>query len=153
MSASLPDLIRKPIAFGADLLRGALGDVSWLPALSLSKAAVTSLFARIGYGTLIIINEATGKTEAYGQMIARENRTITNGVDDKPKQGSGIGKVELLIRKETFWVRLFLFADMGFAEAFMLGEIDCPDLTSFFQVGRAPAMATSSFLGNAADQC
>lgn len=134
MSAYLPDLIKKPIAHGTALLCGALGSVSWLPVLSLSKAAVTSLFARIEHGTLIVIDEATGKTEAYGQRIARENSKITNGINSKPKQGSGIGKVELLVRKESFWVRLFLFTDMGFAEAFMLGEIDCADLTSFFQV-------------------
>lgn len=134
MSAYLPGLIKKPIAHGTDLLREALGSVSWSPALSLSKAAVTSLFARIERGTLIVIDEITGKTGAYGQRIARENNKITNGIDCKPKHGSGIGKVELLVRKESFWVRLFLFADMGFAEAFMLGEIDCPDLTSFFQV-------------------
>jgi cyclopropane-fatty-acyl-phospholipid synthase len=152
MSIYLPDLIKKPIAHGTDLLRGTLGSVSWLPVLSLSKATVTSLFVHIEYGTLLIIDESTGKTEAYGQKIARENRTITNGISGKPKQGSGIGKVELLIRKETFWVRLFLFADMGFAEAFMLGEIDCPDLTSFFQVGIPLEMATQdSFVMNLID--
>ncbi len=134
MSAYLPGFVKKPIAHGTDLLREALGNVSWSPALSLSKAVVTSLFARIETGTLIVIDEATGKTEAYGQRIARENSKITNGIDYKPKQVRGFGKVDLLVRKESFWVRLFLFADMGFAEAFMLGEIDCPDLTSFFQV-------------------
>jgi cyclopropane-fatty-acyl-phospholipid synthase len=134
MSAYLPGLIKKPIAHGTDLLREALGSVSWSPALSLSKAAVTSLFARTEHGTLTVIDETTGKTEAYGQRIARESNKITNGIDCKPKHGSSIGKAELLVRKELFWVRLFLFADMGFAEAFMLGEIDCPDLTSFFQV-------------------
>jgi hypothetical protein len=49
-----------------------------------------------------------GKTEAYGQRIAREHSKITNGINGKPKQGSGIGKVELLVRKESFWVRLLL---------------------------------------------
>lgn len=135
MSLNLAGLFKKSFAHGTDLFCGALGSVSWLPVLSLSKATVTSSFARIEHGTLLIIDEATGKTEAYGQKIALENRIITEGVNDKRKHGSRIGKVELLIRKETFWVRLFLFADKGFAEAFMLGEIDCPDLTSFFQVG------------------
>jgi cyclopropane-fatty-acyl-phospholipid synthase len=46
----------------------------------------------------------------------------------------GLRKVELVVKKEAFWVRLFLFADMGFAEAYMLGEVECEDLTSFFQV-------------------
>jgi cyclopropane-fatty-acyl-phospholipid synthase len=32
---------------------------------------------------------------------------------------------------------LFLFADMGFAESYMLGEFECSDLTSFFEVNIA----------------
>jgi cyclopropane-fatty-acyl-phospholipid synthase len=90
----------------------------------------------------MVIDEATGKTEAYGQRTARENGKITNEINWKPKQVSGIGKVELLVRKESFWMRLFLFADMGFAEAFMLGVIDCPDPTGFFQVRRNSKLMT-----------
>lgn len=149
MSAYLPGLIKKPIAHGTNLLRGDLGSVSWPPVLSLSKATITSLFARIEHGTLIVIDEASGKTEVYGLRIAREHSKITNGINGKPKQGSSIDKVELLVRKESFWVMLFLFADMGFAEAFMLGEIDCPNLTSF---SRYVEMANSSLLGAAANQ-
>ncbi|SPQ25079.1 5bbc1424-c7c1-41e6-8606-bc8ce38587cb [Thermothielavioides terrestris] len=33
-------------------------------------------------------------------------------------------RVELTVRSEAFWTRLALFADMGFAEAYMLGEVD-----------------------------
>src|SRR5277367_2589832 len=95
MSAYLLVLIKKLIAHGTDLLRGALRSVSWLPVLSLSKVAITSLFAHIEHGTLIVIDEGTGKTEAYGQRIARENSKLTNGISGKPKQGSGVGKVEL----------------------------------------------------------
>lgn len=29
---------------------------------------------------------------------------------------------------------MMLFADMGFSESFMLGEVDCPDLTAFFKL-------------------
>ena len=43
-------------------------------------------------------------------------------------------KVELVVKKEAFWVRLFLFADMGFAESYMLGDFECSDLTGFFEV-------------------
>lgn len=38
------------------------------------------------------------------------------------------------VNKETFWVRLLLFADMGFAESYMLSEISCSDLTAFFKI-------------------
>jgi cyclopropane-fatty-acyl-phospholipid synthase len=73
MVFSLPALITRPIGHGTDVLRGALGGMSWLPVLSLSKAAVTSLFSRIENGTLVVIDEATGKAEAYEQKIAKED--------------------------------------------------------------------------------
>lgn len=133
MASYLPNIITKPIVYGTDMLRGTIGGFSWPPFLKVSKAAVTALFARIETGTLLVIDEATGKTESYGQMIAWEDRKMTSSLDGPSKKSAGVGRVELLVRKESFWVRLFLFADMGFAEAFMLGEVDCPDLANFFQ--------------------
>jgi len=124
----------QPLARGGDLIRSTLGSMSWGPALTLSKAAVASLFSRIGNGTLVVIDETTGRTTSYGQKIAKEYTKMSNGVNGTSKKRSGVGKVELVVRKETFWVRLFLFADMGFAESFMLGDVECADLTGFFQV-------------------
>jgi len=111
--------------------------MTWAPALSVSKSAVTTLFSRIELGTLVIQDETTGKTVSYGAKIAKEYSKTANGVNGTNgvrKQRGGAGKVELRVRKEAFWVRLFLFADMGFAEAYMLGEVECADLTGFFQV-------------------
>ncbi|TVY65611.1 Tuberculostearic acid methyltransferase UfaA1 [Lachnellula suecica] len=127
----------QPLARGGDLIRSTLGSVSWGPALSVSKAAVTSLFSRIEKGTLVVIDETTGQTSSFGQKVAKEHSRTTNGVNGVNgtlKKRSGAGKVELVVRKEAFWVRLFLFADMGFAEAYMLGEVECEDLTGFFQL-------------------
>lgn len=139
MTSYLPHLITSPLSHGVDLLRSTVGSVSWGPALSVSKGAVTSLFSKIENGTLIIEDQTTGKTSVYGAKIAKEhskkqvNGNGANGVNGK-KSGQ-VGKVELLVKKETFWVRLFLFGDMGFAEAYMLGEVECADLTGFFMVG------------------
>jgi cyclopropane-fatty-acyl-phospholipid synthase len=41
---------------------------------------------------------------------------------------------ELRVLNDMFWVRLLLFADMGFAESYMLGEVACPDITAFFKL-------------------
>lgn len=81
-----------------------------------------------------MIDETTGETKSYGQKIAKGHSKMTNGINGTRKKRAGIGKVELIVRKEVFWVRLFVFADMGFAEAYMLGEVECADLTGFFQV-------------------
>ena len=134
MGSYLPRVLTQPLAVGGDLIRSAAGSVSWSPVLSFSKTAVTSLFSRIEFGTLVINDETTGKTTTYGQKVAKEHAKMTNGANGVNKKIGGVGKVELVVKRETFWMRLFLFADMGFAEAYMLGDVECADLTGFFQV-------------------
>jgi cyclopropane-fatty-acyl-phospholipid synthase len=138
MASYLPAAISKPLARGTDILRGAIGGVSWGPVLSISKAAVTSLLSRIEVGQLIINDETTGERLTYGQKIAKEHSKKTNGVNgvNGAKKAGGVRKVEIAVKAEAFWVRLFLFADMGFAEAYMLGNFECADLTGFFEVSR-----------------
>lgn len=113
MTSYLPSIVTQPLARGGDLLRSAVGSVSWGLGLSVSKAAVTSLFSRIEKGTLVIRDETTGQTTSYGQKVAKEHSRLSNGVNGMQKRG-GLKKVELVVKKEAFWVRLFLFADMGF---------------------------------------
>ncbi|CAN8101931.1 unnamed protein product [Discula destructiva] len=37
------------------------------------------------------------------------------------------------VHNETFWLRVLLFGDMGFAHSYMLDEISTPDLTAVFE--------------------
>ena len=127
--------ITQPLAYGGDLLRNALGNVTWGPALSISKATVASLFSRIETGTLIIDDRTSGDRKAtYSRRIDKGSSKHTNGVNGHSKKGGKVRAVEVVVHKEAFWVRLFLFADMGFAESYMLGEFECSDLTKFFEV-------------------
>lgn len=137
MAFHLPAAISQPFSRGTDLLQGAVGGISWGPALSVSKAAVTSLLSRIEIGQLIIKDETTGKTTTYGQKIAKESSKATYKVNGTHKKINAVRKVELVVRREAFWVRLFLFGDMGFAEAYMLGDFECDNLTTFFEVRRS----------------
>ncbi|KAH8678893.1 Mycolic acid cyclopropane synthetase-domain-containing protein [Tricladium varicosporioides] len=129
--------LTQPLARAGSLIQTTLGSVSWGPALSVSKAAVESLFGRIEIGSLVIIDETTNNTTHYGQMIAKENLKGTNGingVNGTYKKKAVASRVVLVVKQENFWVRLFLFADMGFAESYMLGEVECNDLTAFFEL-------------------
>jgi cyclopropane-fatty-acyl-phospholipid synthase len=54
----------------------------------------------------------------------------TNGVDNE-KQGP---KAELRVVNDAFWVRLCSMGDLGFAEAYMYGDVECDDLVSLFRV-------------------
>jgi cyclopropane-fatty-acyl-phospholipid synthase len=92
------------------------------------------MLSRIEIGQLIITDQTTGQTTSYGQKIAKEHSKMSNGVNGTKKSG-GVKRVELVVKRDAFWVRLFLFADMGFAESYMLGDFECSDLTGFFEVG------------------
>jgi cyclopropane-fatty-acyl-phospholipid synthase len=43
-------------------------------------------------------------------------------------------KAELRVSNDAFWLRLCLMSDLGFAEAYMYGDVDCDDLVSLFNV-------------------
>ncbi|APA13296.1 hypothetical protein SS1G_13857 [Sclerotinia sclerotiorum 1980 UF-70] len=134
MASYLPGAITIPLTKSTDYLKSTIGGLTWGPVLSLSKTAVTSLFGRIERGTLLVTDVETGTTLCYGAKIAKEPKVDgVNGHYPSRKAGAA-RKIELRVINQAFWVRLFLFADMGFAEAYMLGEVECDDLTGFFEL-------------------
>ncbi|KZF23255.1 cyclopropane-fatty-acyl-phospholipid synthase [Xylona heveae TC161] len=96
------------------LLRAYTADIAWEPFLQFSRRAVISLFSRIRRGNL--------------ELIDRDGSITKLGSSgDTPS-------VRLAVKDEIFWVRLLLYADMGFAESYMLNEFDCSDLVAFFRL-------------------
>jgi len=43
-------------------------------------------------------------------------------------------KAEIRVINDSFWVRLCAMSDLGFAEAYMYGDVECDDLISLFEV-------------------
>ncbi|KAJ3858646.1 CFS1-like protein [Lentinula novae-zelandiae] len=43
-------------------------------------------------------------------------------------------QAELRVVNDVFWVRLCAMGDLGFAEAYMYGDVECDDLISLFQI-------------------
>ncbi|KAF8526759.1 CFS1-like protein [Gautieria morchelliformis] len=41
---------------------------------------------------------------------------------------------ELRVANDVFWIRLFTMSDLGFAEAYMYGDVECDDLVSVFEM-------------------
>ncbi|KAF3767523.1 cyclopropane-fatty-acyl-phospholipid synthase [Cryphonectria parasitica EP155] len=128
----LPGFVTRPAGQWLDSARGAVGGVTWGPSLKAAKWAVHSLFSNVEVGTLIVLDEADGTSQVYG------GKPSGFKVPGKPVSGSdklaGALQVELVVKESAFWMRLVLFADMGFAESYMLGEVECNDLTAFFQL-------------------
>jgi hypothetical protein len=44
-------------------------------------------------------------------------------------------KAELRVVNDAFWIRLCTMGDLGFAEAYMYGDVVCDDLVTLFHVG------------------
>ncbi|PWW76522.1 cyclopropane-fatty-acyl-phospholipid synthase [Tuber magnatum] len=92
------------------------GSIAWEPLVRVCMRAVLTLLGGIEDGRLVV-TFMDGRREVFGGG-----------------GGRGGPQVELTVLKEMFWVRLFLFADLGFSEAYMLREVDCSDLVDFFQI-------------------
>ncbi|KZT56536.1 cyclopropane-fatty-acyl-phospholipid synthase [Calocera cornea HHB12733] len=79
----------------------------------------------------------------------------TDEMKEKPQLGSTdvVGDASdihatITVRRDSFWLRVLTTADLGFAEAYMTGEIDVDDLTSLFMLfiyNRESLSSVSSF--------
>lgn len=102
------------------------GSFAWPPLLSLSRTAILSLLRNVQVGSLQVTDTDGSITICGSPRLATDN--------DSEKSVYTIPHTELKVLSDMFWVRLLLFADMGFAESYMLGEVSCPDLTAFFKL-------------------
>lgn len=130
----VPAAIAQPLSRSTELLRGAVGGLTWGPALCVAKPAILSVLAKIEKGTLLLVDEPAGARHVFGQKLGAKAQEALDYNIPVPRRADITPRVELVVRSDSFWMRLFLFADMGFAEAYMLGEVECKDPTAFFQV-------------------
>lgn len=134
-SPSLPTALTKPVSRGAEMVRGTLGGLTWGPALAVAKPAIISVLSRIETGTLLLVDEPGDTRHIFGQKPSGKVGNVSTDPNSAlPRRADTVPRVEVVVKNEAFWMRLFLFADMGFAEAYMLGDFECEDLTAFFQV-------------------
>ncbi|KAK4617925.1 Tuberculostearic acid methyltransferase [Fulvia fulva] len=99
---------------------------AWPPLLSFSRGAILATLRNIQIGSLTII-------DSDGSITSCGNRDRVSKPEDE-RTVNHIPHIELRVTNEQFWVRLAIFADMGFAESYMLGEFSCSDLTAFFRL-------------------
>jgi cyclopropane-fatty-acyl-phospholipid synthase len=108
---------------------------TWPPAVSLARRAVLSIFSGLGTGRLLIIDDTSGTKHAFGQRSFDED-----GGKADAKSVYTAPDAEIVVKRDSFWLRLVLFADIGFAEGYMLGDFECNDLTTFFRVRTHPLL-------------
>jgi cyclopropane-fatty-acyl-phospholipid synthase len=129
----LPDLFNKQLREGTNLLRRTVSGLAWAPAVSVARSAILTTLSCIDTGTLLLVDEPGETRHVFGQKLS-SGADLSVASDTPERRAGTTPRVEVVIKRETFWVRLFLFADIGFSEAYMLGDCQCEDLTSFFQV-------------------
>ncbi|KAK4963367.1 hypothetical protein LTR10_000995 [Elasticomyces elasticus] len=137
-SMSLSGLVPGRVKALADLA----GSYAWLPILSVSRGAALAVLKQIQIGSLQII-DTDGSLTICGSPQRAEF--------DNEKSVYTVPHAELRVLNDLFWVRLLVFADMGFAESYMLGEVACPDITAFFKVfivNRAHLSGGTTFFSN-----
>lgn len=113
-----------PVVSRFHALRSYTGSLAWNPLVQFSRSTCLSLLSRIQIGRLEIIDV--------------DGATYTLGGNEIPDSKGGnilaTPQVTVRVHKDTFWVRLLLFADMGFADGYLLSEISCDNLTAFFTI-------------------
>ncbi|KLU81790.1 cyclopropane-fatty-acyl-phospholipid synthase [Magnaporthiopsis poae ATCC 64411] len=147
MFPSLLAPLSKPLARGFEAARGTIGSLTWGPALTVAKPAIEGVLRQIQIGTLVLVDEPAGRRLVFGQKLSSKgtrgldagddgSAPRTNGCKARIESASSAGppRVELVVKRDAFWMRLLLFADMGFAESYMLGDFECADLTAFFRL-------------------
>lgn len=87
-----------------------------------------SVFNRINEGCLCISTPT--KTYTFPPTLAHDKKHAHCDLQS-----------ELRVLSDVFWIRLCTMGDLGFAEAFMYGEVECDDLISTFLVNASQSLS------------
>ena len=80
----------------------------WPPAVSLARRTVLGIFSGLEAGSLLIIDEVSGAKHSFGK-----NPFDEEGLKGNAKSVYTVPNVEIFVKRDFFWLRLFLFADTG----------------------------------------
>lgn len=94
----------------------------WSPATRLAESAVVALMQRINQGRLRVLT--------FSDIYNFPSASALVSYDTDPTKR----KAELRVTNDSFWIRLCAMGDLGFAEAYMYGDVECDDLVSLFHV-------------------
>src|ERR1700733_7571086 len=95
------------------------------------KRIVLSQLHKLNYGTLVI-HDTDGSKHVFGAPAI--DKTLSGAANGAVSASEQAPDVELHIYSSAVWTRILFANDIGFAEAYMLGEISCTDLASFFRL-------------------
>ncbi|KAJ7292695.1 hypothetical protein C8J57DRAFT_4619 [Mycena rebaudengoi] len=91
------------------------------PLQSFAKSSVLSILGRLKLGRLTI--ESLGESYEFGEPYTLRAGGPANDL-----------KATIKVLDENFWTRVFLHTDFGFADSFMLNEIEVDTLNDAFRI-------------------
>lgn len=134
-NSSSTGLTAEPVTYTA-MASGALAKVlspAFQPAVFLARQACISLLARLDLpgasGVMEIIEKDGKQITLFGDPISK--RSILKKEKSVKRKFT---HATLNVKNEMFWIRLALGSDLGFAESYMLAEVETNDLGDCFKV-------------------
>ncbi|CAL1711759.1 unnamed protein product [Somion occarium] len=102
-----------------NLLRG---NESLNPVCRLAEVAVINVLKKIDHGHLSVVTPT--RTYTFPSTDVPHKETVYDNEEI----------VEIRVLESTFWLRLGIMSDLGFAEAYMFSEVDCDNLPALFRL-------------------
>ncbi|KAJ1967589.1 hypothetical protein H4R35_006666 [Dimargaris xerosporica] len=102
------------VALPAKAVKAFFNSTVWPALVSQCRTKVLDLLEHAQHGELEIHEH--GQRHRFGEVSKKYPKTV-----------------QIQVRSDTFWVRLVLRADLGFAESYLKHEIDVNDLPEFFK--------------------
>lgn len=87
--------------------------------ISLAKSTIISLMKNIEFGELKLITQSESITFGRSKIHLETEEELRS---------------EIRVLNDAFWLRMFLLSDLGFAEAYMVGDIEVIGLDSLFKI-------------------
>ncbi|KAI0917119.1 hypothetical protein AcW2_007338 [Taiwanofungus camphoratus] len=106
------------------------------PLCSVAEAAIVSLLKSITLGRLVV--HTSSRTYVFPAKTSQHLVPRESDLDGQ------MLNAELTVRSPIFWLRLASMGDLGFAEAYMYGEVECADLFEIFEVFLANSACLAS---------
>ncbi|KIJ35027.1 hypothetical protein M422DRAFT_262765 [Sphaerobolus stellatus SS14] len=119
---TLPEALNAPTTHSLPVFRQVgtvlsqgLVNVTWSPLCRTARASILSYLSKVETGHLTIV--ASDETWSFGGSCS--------AFPDL--------KATLVVKSESFWIRVAVFTDIGLAEAFIFDDVDCDNLSALLK--------------------
>ncbi|KAJ1033766.1 hypothetical protein NDA13_001746 [Ustilago tritici] len=117
------------------------------PTAAIARSSILSLFFKLTVGQLELRTQ-DGQVHRFGDptlVKSKQHNHESSAASNKSKSVAAASAelannsakaphAIIIVRNESFWTRMFFGADLGFAEAYMIGDVDTPDLAACFDL-------------------